>query len=144
MSYVEAPLSATLRDGSSIKLDWIIRGVDPVFAHDSPGNTCPGAPSLSLLLHRAGDDLAKTYYRWFTKSSLQQPLQFGLGSLSATISIGDWIAVDGTNNATVDWAAALANIGSIGFVFGGGCFAGHGVSVNSGTARFDVQGLTIQ
>jgi hypothetical protein len=34
---------------------------------------------------------------------------------------------------------ALAGIGHIGMVFGGGCFASHGVNIQgSGTARFTV------
>jgi hypothetical protein len=30
----------------------------------------------------------------------------------------------------------LGNLGNVGFVFGGGCFYGHGVNVIGGSARF--------
>jgi hypothetical protein len=31
---------------------------------------------------------------------------------------------------------ALTNLGHVGMTFGGGCFAGHGVNVSGGSARF--------
>jgi hypothetical protein len=30
------------------------------------------------------------------------------------------------------------NVGNIGMTFGGGCFAGHGVNISGGTARFSL------
>jgi hypothetical protein len=38
---------------------------------------------------------------------------------------------------------ALANLGDVGMTFGGGCFAGHGVNVSGGTARFVLISYTI-
>jgi hypothetical protein len=38
---------------------------------------------------------------------------------------------------------AMANLGNVGFAFGGGCFYGHGVRVSGGGARFAVTGYHI-
>ena len=42
------------------------------------------------------------------------------------------------------WAVdTLKNVGLIGMTFGGGCFAGHGVYLNSGNATFTVTDFRI-
>jgi hypothetical protein len=41
------------------------------------------------------------------------------------------------------FAAALAHPANVGMKFGGGCFAGHGAFIDSGTATFTVTGFSI-
>jgi hypothetical protein len=39
---------------------------------------------------------------------------------------------------------AMANLGNVGFSFGGGCFYGHGVRVSGGGARFGITSYAVK
>ncbi len=108
-----------------------------------PNNTCDGPPaSVSLYFQRRGDDMSGSgefeHYRWFSSAGavLKEPSDV----LEVPLAPAAWISVMGKtgNLAPVQFAAALANVQSIGMTFGGGCFKGHGVNVKpgSGTALF--------
>jgi len=140
VNYVEYPVQANISSLAAISMSWKIAGVDPVFdyrtcnpAAGCSTNTCgPGTPGeLSIMLRRSGADVNND--RWFTKR--RTPLALGSSSFSVTLhDIAEWTGVFGSNAAL--FSAALANISAVGFVFGGGCFSGHGVAVTSGSARF--------
>jgi hypothetical protein len=51
------------------------------------------------------------------------------------VTFYQWTNVDGQQDALA-FSAALENIGWIGVTFGGQDFAGHGVALVSGTAKF--------
>jgi hypothetical protein len=57
------------------------------------------------------------------------------------LSPGSWSSVFGASGtasaeATAGFADTLRNVANVGMTFGGGCFAGHGAYVSSGTATF--------
>jgi len=59
---------------------------------------------------------------------------------------GQWTDTNG-NLGTSDpirFAAALADPMTIGLTFGGGCFFGHGVYIDGGTARFILTSYVVQ
>ncbi len=64
--------------------------------------------------------------------------------LSASLNdLDQWVSVLGEKAnasaaATVGFKQAMANLGNVGFAFGGGCFYGHGVRVSHGDARFQI------
>ena len=134
VNYVEYPMQANIGASAGISMSWIITGVDPVFDYrTNPNNTCgTGTPGeLSIMFRRLGADVNND--RWFTKR--RAPLAMGASSFSVTLhDIAEWTGVFGSNAAL--FSSALANIWAVGFVFGGGCFSGHGVAVTSGNARF--------
>ena len=67
----------------------------------------------------------------------------GPSTFSVTLhDIAEWTGVFGSNAAL--FSSALANVSGVGFVFGGGCFSGHGVAVSSGSARFTLNSYTVQ
>ena len=45
---------------------------------------------------------------------------------------------------TAGFVQALRQLGNVGFVFGGGCYYGHGVNISGGTARFTLSHYSIK
>jgi hypothetical protein len=105
------------------------------------GNTCDYPAHVRYILQRRGDDLtAKSeFYRWFSSSGFK--LEEGSAELIVPLEPNLWVSVlgkrgDANDNARTGFQQALQNLGNVGFVFGGGCFYGHGVNVIGGSARF--------
>jgi hypothetical protein len=134
VNYVERPW-VPLIGKQSVTLKYEITGTDPVFSFQTnPNNVCPGDASLSLLLHRAGDNLSFQYHRWFSQSSAKK-LQLGRFEYAVPLQMSSWTPVYPPGIQTL-FDQALAEIATIGFVLGGGCFAGHGVALTGGSARW--------
>jgi hypothetical protein len=120
----------------------------PVFLYNlQPDNTCVYPAHVRFLLQEKGDDLSgtndKQFFRWWSNSGAYQ-LAPGSATLSASLTdISQWTSVfgvkaNGSAAAKAGFEQAIANLGSVGFSFGGGCFYGHGVRVSGGSARFAV------
>ena len=120
----------------------------PAFVYGlRPDNTCIEPAHVRFLLQENGDDLSgangKEYFRWWS-NSVAYELAAGRANLRALLThLDQWTSVLGEKaNASAAAAAgfkrAIANLGNVGFAFGGGCFYGHGVRVSGGTARFAV------
>ena len=73
--------------------------------------------------------------RWYSKSAYVLQDSGGIVTLAVPLLVEDWQDVYNDGNAK-GFAATLANVNRIGFVAGGGCFFGHGVSVSGGSATF--------
>lgn len=100
-------------------------------------NTCESPKAnVSLYFQRKGDDLsgqgAYANYRFWSRPLLSE-LKAGPAELAVPLTPDNWINVWGQQ---YDLTGALSNLQAIGMTFGGGCFAGHGVYVSGGTARF--------
>jgi hypothetical protein len=126
----------------------------PVFVYNlQPDNTCVNPAHVRFLLQAKGDDLSgtngKQYFRWWSNSAAYQ-LASGRAHLRASLTdLGQWTSVFGEKaNASAAAAAgfkqAMANLGNVGFAFGGGCFYGHGVGVSGGGASFVVTKYTVK
>ena len=120
----------------------------PVFVYDfQRQNTCGSPAHVRFLLQEKGDDLSgtggKQYFRWWS-NRVAYRLAPGQANMKASLTdLSQWTSVFGEKaNATAAAAAgfkeAVANLGGVGFSFGGGCFYGHGVAVRGGDARFVV------
>jgi hypothetical protein len=126
----------------------------PVFVYNlQPDNNCTYPAHVRFLLQEKGDDLSgtngKQYFRWFSNSAAYQ-LAPGAANLSAPLTdLSQWTSVFGEKAnasaaAKAGFEQAIANLGSVGFSFGGGCFYGHGVRVSGGGARFAVNSYTVK
>ena len=126
----------------------------PVFVYNlEPHNTCVHPAQVRFLLQEKGDDLSgrngKQYFRWFSNSVAYQ-LASGASNLRASLTdLSQWTSVLGEKAnasaaATAGFQQAIANLGSVGFSFGGGCFYGHGVRVSGGGARFAVTNYAVE
>jgi hypothetical protein len=118
--------------------------------HTAANNTCVNPANFRFLIERTDDaGLYQPYYRWWSHdiSYQLQPID---GSLTLTVPLTPdrWSSALGeignaSAAATAGFADTLNNVGLIGITFGGGCFAGHGVYLNSGTATFTVTDFRI-
>jgi hypothetical protein len=126
----------------------------PVFVYKfQPDNDCIYPAHVHLLLQEKGDDLSgkngKQYFRWFS-NSVAYRLAPGAVRLKASLTdLSQWTSVFGEKanasaGATVGFRQAMANLGNVGFSFGGGCFYGHGVGLSSGSAQFALTSYMIK
>lgn len=98
----------------------------------APTKFKPPVPAmLTVYLRRKGDTYTKGYelFRWFCTSATITPLRAGEFVIRAPLS-DRWTPADGLEDsvsASADFAAALADPHSIGFVLGGGDGYGHGI-----------------
>jgi hypothetical protein len=127
----------------------------PVFVYNlQPDNNCVYPAHVRFLLQEKDDDLSgingKQYFRWFSNSVAYQ-LAPGSTNLSASLTdFSQWTSVFGEKAnasaaATAGFKQAMANLGNVGFSFGGGCFFGHGVGVSGGgSARFAVTSYAVR
>jgi hypothetical protein len=114
--------------------------------HTEASNTCPGSATVRLYFQQQGDDLTITHatYRWFSDPFVLAPTN-GAVTFMVPLRGDQWTDVNGMTGVQQPdgFAAALAHPANVGMTFGGGCFAGHGVFIDSGTATFAVTGFSI-
>jgi hypothetical protein len=146
VDYVTIPYTAPIT-AKSLTVTFDIVAQSPVYDYrTAANNTCTTPASVRLLLEHSGDAaLTNPVYRWWSTTDHQ--LQTAGTSLSLTIPLtaDQWTDVDGQAGTanTAAFADTLANIGDIGMTFGGGCFYGHGVYLDSGNAAFFVRNFTL-
>jgi len=113
----------------------------PVFDYRTNiGNTCgDGFPGTVTLYFQMGNDWTSEFGRWFATARAQE-LQEGAHTVEVPMDPALWVSVYGKRGSDfpTEFNSAAGTGGSIGMVFGGGCFAGHGVFVTGGTARFTI------
>jgi len=126
----------------------------PVFRYQTAAdNTCVSPAHVRLFFQERGDDLsgddALQYYRWWQNKGAYE-LASGEAILSVPLTDpSQWSSVFGRTGdedsaALAGFRQAIANIGNVGFTFGGGCFYGHGVNVVNGTARFFAKSYVVR
>ena len=125
----------------------------PVFHYQlNPNNTCDYPAHARFYLQRMGDNLSGQgkyeFYRWFS-NDVAYKLAAGDANLTAALTPDQWTSVFGKRGdydfvAGAGFVQALHNLAHVGFVFGGGCYYGHGVNVSGGTARFVLRGYFIK
>ena len=118
---------------SHIRLEFTIEGDGKI----EPSEREP-PPRLRLFLQRSGDDLTLARgpsYRFWSEASVV--LVAGTHVLEVPLTFDRWTNVNGQKDA-VGFGQLLDDIASEGFTFGG-IFAGHGVWLVNGSARFIVR-----
>jgi hypothetical protein len=139
--YVTVP--ANLSASTSVRAVFQIAttGAPAFYYKLQPDNTCDYPAHVRYILQRRGDDLSakSEFHRWFSLSGFK----LGEGSADLTVALrpDQWVSVFGKHgdyneSARTGFQEALQNLGNVGFVYGGGCFYGHGVNVVGGSARF--------
>jgi hypothetical protein len=115
--------------------------VTMVFTIEGSGTFIPTEGTASarvrLFLQERGDTLtaAEPHKRWWSTAFAE--LKPGTFALTAVIAPELWSSVLGKNGGEIpgEFYNAISNLANIGFTFGG-TFAGHGVYVIGGNARF--------
>lgn len=92
---------------------------------------------VRFYLQRSDDDWSRPDGRWWSP-----PTTLAAGMTTVTFPITGWTGVQGQVDAA-SLAAAKAVSGTVGFTFGGE-FAGHGVYVTGGNAKFILKSFKLQ
>ena len=125
----------------------------PVFNYQlNPNNKCDYPAHARFYLQRTGDDLSgQGEYEFFRWLSNEVAYRLAAGSAQLTVALipGQWTSGFGKKGdydlaATTGFVQALRHLGNAGFVFGGGCYYGHGVNISGGTARFTLSHYSIK
>jgi hypothetical protein len=105
-----------------------------------------GIASMTIMLERTGDDqtMTDTYgrtYAWAQRTVL------AAGDYTVTVPLtpDKWINVTGRSEteSPTQFQSLLNNLGDVAVVFGGCGFAGHGVQMQQGSARFTMTSYPI-
>ena len=102
---------------------------------------------VRLFLQRVNDRLTgnEPYKRWWSVAlvNLVSPGEY---TLSVKIEPRAWLSVWGATGDTVpaEFAECMANLANVGFTFGGGNHAGHGVYVANRSVRFVLKQYSVR
>ena len=138
--YLVTPVTGFIN--GAFRADMVITaGTDAVFRESDPCDHSVAA--FRPYLQRAGDKGTAAYedYRWWGQPTKLAP---GEIKLEAPLDPGKWSQVFGrsASERPAAFQAAISNPQAVGLTFGG-CFAGHGVYVTGGTARFIVRSFSV-
>ena len=104
-------------------------------------NTCFSPATVRAFLQRADDDLYAASGR-FWSNPIATILAPGNFTMAIKLHPDQWTNVEGKHDQE-GFEALLGKIGNVGITFGGGCFFGHGVNVEGGSARFVMSSFAI-
>jgi hypothetical protein len=134
VNYVQTPFSATTTP-TSVTITFKVESASPQYVVVDTTDIPPA--TFRLFFEQQNDELTNANGRWWYDEII-----YNLGSqdnqtLTVTVPLtpDQWTNVDGEQNPQA-FSAALANIGSVGMTFGRQYFAGHGVALSSGSAKF--------
>ncbi len=133
VNYVQTPFHATVPH-QSLTVIFKIVGTDPQFHVMDPADHPPA--TVHIFFEQVGDDLGSDYGRWWADTG-GYDLQLNGDVIAITVPLDPsvWSSVFGHRNDQA-FQAALANVGWVGFTFGGQSFWGHGVGLADGAATF--------
>jgi hypothetical protein len=119
---------------------------DGVFTFNPNG--CNAPAQVRLMIERSDDDMINEFGRWWAYPTTPRtfPLAIGTATITVPMTPDNWSSVYGKKGtqAPAQFSDAIKHIGSVGMTFGGGCYAGHGVWIKSGHARFEFLDYKIQ
>ncbi len=145
-----APLSGTLTFTAQVV---VTSGAPVVLPAPEASNVCGTLTSVRAYVEQVykprgpghGIEFAPATYRWWSNPIAMQ-LTEGTATVSTPITPDQWSDTEGQfgTDQPAGWAEAFAHPAAVGLTFGGGCFFGHGVVVQEGSARFVLTGFVIQ
>ncbi len=134
LGYVETPFNATI-PLHNVTITFRVENNAAQYVVLDPTDHPPA--TFRLLIEQQNDNLSDLNGRWWAQASM-----YDLGSqdnqtltISVPLTSDQWTNVGGEHDAQA-FAQALQNVGWVGLTFGGQYFAGHGVAVSSGSAKF--------
>jgi len=134
VNYIQTPYRSTTIP-QSISITFRVESTEPSYDVVDPSDRLPA--TVHLFFEQQNDDLTWPDGRWWAHPSL-----YNLGSQDGqTITYNIPFTYDQWSNVEAQSGqdaleAAWQNIGWIGVTFGGQFFWGHGVAMDSGTARY--------
>lgn len=113
-----------------------VASANAVFSYQTETfNTCPGEPDWRILVMAHGTNWSDPDARWWS-NPLKGILANGAVTVAVPVTPDQWSNVDGQFGSTrvSQFTAAFHDVSHYGLTFGGGCFFGHGVFMQAGTA----------
>jgi len=141
VNYVQTPFNATTTP-SSITISFKVESNAPEYVVVDPTDTLPA--TTRLFFEQQETDLTNTNGRWWADASISNLGSQDGQTITFTVPLtsDQWTNVNGKQDAQA-LAAAIANIGWVGMTFGGQDFAGHGVAISNGTAKYILVSYTV-
>lgn len=134
VNYVQTPFKITTIP-HSVTITFKVESVTPNYDVIDPTDILPA--TVHLFFEQQGDDLTTANGRWWAQTS-----GYNLGSqdneiitTTVPLTFDKWSNVYGQQDSQA-FSAALENVGWIGITCGGSYFWGHGVALDSGTAKY--------
>jgi uncharacterized protein YndB with AHSA1/START domain len=134
VNYVQTPFNATMTP-HRMSMTFKVESNAPQYEVLDPGDHLPA--TIRLFFEQQGDDLKDPNGRWWADAKF-----YNLGSQDGDtitfmfpLTSDQWTNVYGQQDQQA-FTAALANVGWVGLTCGGQYFAGHGVALRSGNAKF--------
>lgn len=134
LNYVETPFNATV-PVHSISVVFEVESTSPQYVVVDPTDHLPA--TCRLMIEQKNDDMSDPNGRWWANASV-----YNLGSqdgqvltFNVPLTSSVWTNVNGQQNDAA-FGAVLSNIGWVGVTFGGQYFAGHGVAMSGGSAKY--------
>jgi hypothetical protein len=113
-------------------------------------NTCSGtACAANTRFYIQNTNLSQETGRWYATTTYVLQDTAGIATLSVPLQPQNFTNIFGesaasSNKLTNAFFKTLAGANRFGLVYGGGFFAGHGVSVSQGSATFELESLVTQ
>lgn len=148
MGYLyRGPLSKTIAGQFEVSMRVSVTGSSVVVKTPEAGNTCDSPATARLFFWAHGQSWAD-YDRWWS-NPIASPLVDGTFAMSVQIQPNLWSSVNGRFGndpvAQAGWASAVTNVTGVGLTFGGGCFFGHGASLEGqGSATFALLSFAVK
>jgi len=134
VNYVETPFNATTTL-HNVTITFQVENDSAQYVVIDTSDHLPA--TFRLLIEKQNDDLSDPNGRWWAQASM-----YDLGSqdnqiltISVPLTSDQWTNVVGQRDDRA-FSQTLANIGWVGLTFGGQYFAGHGVAIRSGNAKY--------
>lgn len=134
VNYVQTPFQTT-ETPQNVTITFKVESNAPQYVVVDPTDHPPA--TVRLFIEQQNDDLSNPNGRWWADASI-----YNLGSqdnqtitFNVPLTSDQWTNVDGQQDPQA-FSAALENIGWVGMTFGGQFFAGHGVSLAGGSAKY--------
>jgi hypothetical protein len=144
IDYVTRSYTKVIEKGRTLTMMFeIVASADAVWNHKTEGsNTCSNPKaSVRFILQKRRDNLDSANGRfWSNPGSVV--LANGRYTLSVPLISNYWTNVDGQRSER-GFSSVLGKLGHVGITFGGGCFFGHGVNLERGTAKFIMRGFKV-
>jgi hypothetical protein len=142
-----------LTGGKTLTATFTITGTATAFTYRGAGNPdfdgqcgAPTPPSVHLYFDGNAPPWTGDFQQWFSPQAHTLTSLVGT-TLTLTVPLDPayWANKRGVpaSDLSTYFAASLADVGAVGFAFGGGCFAGIGAWPTDGTASFVLKSYSV-
>ena len=134
-------LSLSTTQTLKIRVRLTVLSGNPIFRYDTEANNTCVFPAHFRPYFASGKIYGPDYTRWWSNPiAVELSATTGEQTIYVPLTPDNWSGLYGerASDYPAQFAKSLCSINFIGATMGGGCFFGHGVSTQYGTAMFEV------